>query len=112
MISIRYYVHIHHKKNIRRYDVCSFGSRSNPEIKASVYKTDRRKRLATCVLRTILVGCMNAHQCDAIGRQGKKLHYEHLFFLAIKTKAPARQWGRERSACHVTPDLRCEREGA
>ena len=49
--------------------------------------TDRRKRLAACVLRILLVGCMNAHQFDARGRHGRQLNSEHIFLLAIKTKA-------------------------
>ena len=53
-------------------------------------RTDSRKRLAACVLRMILliVGCINANQFDARGRQGRKLNSEHFFsFREIKTKA-------------------------
>ena len=35
----------------------------------------------------------------------------NIFFLAIKRRH-AQQWGRERSACHVTLDMSYEREGA
>ena len=49
-------------------------------------QTDRRKRLAACVLRILLVGCMNAHQFDARGRRVRKLNSEH-FFFANKAKA-------------------------
>ena len=40
------------------------------------------------MLRVTLVGCMNAHQFDARGRQGRKLNSEHLFFSRL-TKARA-----------------------
>ena len=48
-------------------------------------RTDRRKRLAACVPRIILVGCMNAHQFDARGRQESKPKSD--FFFAPKAKA-------------------------
>ena len=59
--------------------MCSFGSRSKPETEASDIQTDRRKRLAAYVLLIILVGCMNAHQLGARGRQGRKLNSKHFF---------------------------------
>ena len=54
--------------------------RCNPETKASISKhIDRRKRLTARVLR-ITLGYKNAHQLDARGRQGRKLHSDLFFF--------------------------------
>ena len=50
-------------------------------------RTDRRKHLAACVLRIMLVGCMNAHQFDARGRQGRKTYFWTFIFPAIRTEA-------------------------
>ena len=61
-------------------------------------QTDRRKRLAACVLRIILVGCINAHQFGATGRTGGNLILT--FFLSRLKRRHARWWGRE--MCHVT----------
>ena len=91
MISIRYdmylvlYTHEDYEKKSRTRYVFV-----RAEIKAwnkSIsIRIDRRKRLAAWLVRMMLVGCMNAHQFDAKGRQGRKPISEGGFF-ATKTKA-------------------------
>ena len=49
-------------------------------------QTDRRKRLAACTLRIVLVGCMSVNQLDSKWRQRRNL-FLNIFFLTIKTKA-------------------------
>ena len=89
------HVSIHHKYIIRRYGVC--------------VRSGKTISLAACVLRVILVGCMNAHQFDSRGRQGRKRNSEKCF-LAIRTKARTVLWkGEECVQC--APDMSYEREG-
>ena len=76
--------------------------------KSICIQIDRRKRTAYCTV----FGDLHGHQFDAIGRVGSKLpeNSEHVTCsisrLARRHARHARQWGRKRCACHVTPRLR------
>ena len=81
---------------------CSFGSRSKPETKASVYEKWPQK-----APRSLRIACyrLHAQQLDASGRdEGRKLEANSRHFSWLKRRH-ARQYERGRSACYVTPDM-------
>ena len=67
--------------------VCSFESRDISLKQNHQYTNWPQKAPRSCVLRITLLGCMNAHQFDTRGRQGRKLNSEHWLFSRLERRS-------------------------
>ena len=75
-------------------------------------RTNRRKRLAASVLRSILVGCMNANQFNARGRQGREPNSELFFFFATETTKASTVVGKGEECVPCDPGYEVREEGS